>query len=65
MVYKPYTEIQKLIGDKQFAEAMVKIEALAALKIKLTTKSFSLVEPKLWLLQILAITRSWQNVLRR
>lgn len=43
---KPYTEIQKLIGDKQFAEAMVKIEALAAFENKTDYEKFFLSRTK-------------------
>ncbi|TXI95451.1 MAG: hypothetical protein E6Q34_03015 [Burkholderiaceae bacterium] len=39
---KPYTEIQKLIGDKQYAEAMTKIEALNAFENKTAYEKFFL-----------------------
>ncbi|WMW80995.1 hypothetical protein RF679_01625 [Undibacterium cyanobacteriorum] len=43
---KPYTEIQKLIGDKQYAEAMTKIEALNAFENKTPYEKFFLSRTK-------------------
>lgn len=43
---KPYTEIQKLIGDKQYAEALEKVNALAASENKTAYESFFLSRTK-------------------
>lgn len=43
---KPYTEIQTLIGNKQFADAMVKIEALNAFENKTPYEKFFLSRTK-------------------
>lgn len=43
---KPYTEIQKLIGDKQYAEALEKVNALAAAENKTAYENFFLSRTK-------------------